>query len=66
METGNKKDIADIAENENNTTKIYTKSVYSNMLKKVFLSPTGESKIISYGFTQDNIYKVYELPLISR
>ena len=32
------------------------------MLKKVFLSPTAESKIIRYGFTQDNIHRVYELP----
>jgi len=51
-----------VAENENNTTKISTKSVYSIMLKKVFLSPTAESKIIRYGFTQDNIHRVYELP----
>ena len=32
------------------------------MLKKVFKSPTAESKVIRYGFTQDNIHKVYELP----
>ena len=32
------------------------------MLKKVFLPPTAESKIFRYGFTQDNIYRVYELP----
>ena len=38
-----------------------TKSVYSNMLKKAFLRPTAESKIIRYGFTH-SIYRVYELP----
>ena len=43
-------------------TKISTKSVYYNMLKKIFLPPTAESKIIRYGFTQDSICKVYELP----
>ena len=32
------------------------------MLKKLFKSPTARSKIIRYGFTQDNIHKVYELP----
>ena len=51
-----------VVENENNKTKISTKCVYSVMLKKVFKSPTAESKVIRYGFTQDNIHKVYELP----
>ena len=51
-----------VVENENNETKISTKCVYSVMLKKVFKSPTAESKVIRYGFTQDNIHKVYELP----
>ena len=50
------------AENNENSTTISTKSVYSNMLKKIFLPPTAESKIIRYGFTQESIYKVYELP----
>ena len=51
-----------VVENEKNETKISTKGVYSVMLKKVFKSPTAESKIIRYGFTKDNIHKVYELP----
>ena len=45
-----------------NTIKISTKNVNSIMLKKVFLPPATESKIFRYGFTQDNIYRVYELP----
>lgn len=32
------------------------------MLKKVFLPPAAGSKSIRYGFTQDNIHRVYELP----
>jgi len=51
-----------VAENENNTTKISTNSLYSIMLKNIFLSPTAERKIIRYGFTQDNIPRMYELP----
>ena len=51
-----------VVENEKNETKISTKGVYSVMLKKVFKSLTAESKIIRYGFTKDNIHKVYELP----
>ena len=45
-----------------NTTKISTKTVYAIMLKKVFLRLTAKSKIFRYGFTQDNIYRAYELP----
>jgi len=51
-----------MAENENNTTNISTNRVYSTMLKKVFLPPTAERKIIRYGFTQDNIHRVYQRP----
>ena len=57
-----KKTPPHVAENDNNTKKISTKSVYSVMLKKVFLPPTAESKIMRYGFTRDNIHRVYELP----
>ena len=32
------------------------------MLKKVFLTPTADSKSIRYGFTQANIHRVHELP----
>ena len=51
-----------VAENEHNTTKISTKSLYSIMLRNIFLSLTAERKIIRYGFTQDNIPRMYELP----
>ena len=51
-----------VAETGNNTTKISTKSVYSITLNKVFSPPIAESKIIRYGFTQDNIYRMHELP----
>ena len=42
---------------------ISTKTVYSALLKNVFLPPTTESKILRYSFNQENIYRVYELPL---
>ena len=51
------------AENGNHKTKIIsTKNVYSAMLKKVFLPPTAESKILRYGVNRANLNKVYELP----
>lgn len=53
---------AHVAENGNSTTNIFTESVYSIVLKSVFLPPTAESKINRHGFTQDNIHRVYELP----
>ena len=37
------------------------KTVYSVLIKSIF-SPNAESKILRYGFTQKNIYSVYELP----
>ena len=46
-----------VAENDKNSTKISTKSIYSNMLKKI-LPPTAESKSIRYGFTQDGTVAV--------
>ena len=45
------------AENDKNSTKISTKSIYSNMLKKI-LPPTAESKSSRYGFTQDSTVAV--------
>ena len=32
------------------------------MFTLLFLPLTGESKILRYGFTQENIHQVYELP----
>ena len=39
-----------------------TKMVYSLLLKKTFVPPTAENKILRYGFSHENIHKVYELP----
>ena len=47
---------------EKYTMKISTKTVYSAFLKDIFSPPTAQSKILRYGFTHDNIYKVYKLP----
>ena len=41
---------------------ISTKTVYSALLKNVFLPPAVESKILRYGFTDENIHKIYGLP----
>ena len=49
-------------QSKNSVNTISTKNVYSVLLKNVFLPPTAESKILRYGFTQENIHKVYELP----
>ena len=48
--------------NKNSPNTISTKTVYSALLKDVFSAPTAESKILRYGFTQENIHRVYELP----
>ena len=48
--------------NKDSANTISTKTVYSALLKNVFFPPTAESKILRYGFTQENIHKVYELP----
>ena len=36
--------------------------VYSLLLKKIFVPPTAENKILRYSFSHENIHKVYELP----
>ena len=48
--------------NKNSANTISTKTLYSALLKNVFSPPTAESTIVRYGFTQENIHKVYELP----
>ena len=47
---------------KNSANTISTKTVYSALLKNVFSAPTAESKILRYGFTQENIHRVYGLP----
>ena len=39
-----------------------TSSIYSTLLKDVFVPPTAESKILRHRFTKKNIQKVYLLP----
>ena len=39
-----------------------TKTAYSIILSNSYSIPTAESKILNYGFTKDNIRKVYMLP----
>ena len=41
-----------------------TKYVYNLLLKKAFVPPTAESKILKHGFTPETIQKVYELPFL--
>ena len=46
----------------NSANTISTITVYSALLKNVFLTPVSESNMLRYGFTQESIHKVYELP----
>ena len=39
-----------------------TEIAYSTLLSKSYLIPTGESKILNYGFTKENIQNFYMLP----
>ena len=41
-----------------------TKYVYNLLLKKTFVPPTAESKILKHGFTPETVQKVYELPFL--
>ena len=41
---------------------ISTKHVYNLLLKKFFVPPTAEAKILRHGFTPETVQKVYELP----
>ena len=41
---------------------ISTKHVYNLLLKKFFVPPTAEVKILRHGFTPETVQKVYELP----
>ena len=41
---------------------ISTKTVYSLLLKELFVPPTAENKILRHGFTNETIHKVYGLP----
>ena len=43
--------------NKSRANTISTKTVYSALLKNVFLPPAVESKILRYGFTDENIIK---------
>ena len=47
---------------KNSAITISTKTAYSALLKNVFLPPTAETKVLRYGFTQENTHRVYELP----
>jgi len=38
--------------------------VYNLLLKKFFVPPTAETKILKHGFTPETVKKVYELPFL--
>ena len=39
-----------------------TRSIYSTILKRTFVQPTSQSKILRHNFTENNVHKVYQLP----
>ena len=49
-------------ESEEKEETISTKHVYNLLLKKFFVPPTAEAKILRHGFTPETVQKVYELP----
>ena len=49
-------------ESEKKEEIISTKYVYNLLLKKVFVLPTAETKILKHGFTPETVQNVYELP----
>jgi len=51
------------SESEEKGETISTKYVYNLLLKKFFVPPIAETKILKRGFTPETIQKVYELPL---
>jgi len=49
-------------ESEEKENIISTKYVYNLLLKKFFVAPTAETKILKHGFTPETVQKEYELP----
>ena len=41
-----------------------TRTAYSFLLNKAVSPPTSENRILNYGFTKENIHKVYTLPFL--
>ena len=41
-----------------------TRTAYSFLLNKAISPPTSENRILNYGFTKENIHKVYTLPFL--
>ena len=51
------------AHHTGNSTQITSaKGSYLKLLSKRYLAPTAEQKIISHGFTKENVCNVYLLP----
>ena len=50
---------------EHNNTPVNTlknSSIYTALLKTIFISPTAETKILRHGFTKNTVQKVYRMP----
>ena len=41
-----------------------TRTAYSFLLNKEISPPTSENRILNYGFTKENIHKVYTFPFL--
>ena len=41
-----------------------TRTAYSFLLNKAISPPTSENRILNYGFTKENIHKVYTFPFL--
>ena len=57
---------APVQATENNTSPypLTTRSIYSALLKTVFVPPTAENRILCHGFTSSSVQNVYLLPFI--
>ena len=55
---------AQAVENTASPDPLTTRSIYSSLIKTVFVPPTAENRILSHGFTSSSIQNVYLLPFI--
>ena len=48
--------------NQNDNTTFNTSLIYSSILESSFVPPTSQNRILHHGFTENSVYKVYQLP----
>ena len=57
-----KNSILNVEHNTTSVNTLTTSSIYSSLLKTVFVPPTAETKIPCHGFAENTIQKVYLMP----